>query len=221
MTNEDRDRLVEELADAWTANKGGADRPDVNAEIGEDLAPLLEVADLLREGATTAPPLENDPTAVMLGLVPDPEVALDSKALKRARTSANFTISDLAKKLGMRGWKVATPDVFRWETQSAYVLSPALLRAIAEVLNTSPDRITTGRHEKPSWLDDVVGSPPFGLIAKRWSELRGIPVQLASAGLESRILATVHRGGRPDPAQLLQSLDAFVTAMEQADRDLE
>lgn len=40
---------------------------------------------------------------------------------------------------------------------------------------------------------------------------------LASSTLESRLLVAVHRGGAPDAAALLDSLEAMVSAVEGAD----
>lgn len=37
---------------------------------------------------------------------------------------------------------------------------------------------------------------------------------LAASALESRMRATIHRGDRPNADQLMQSLDALVTAVE-------
>ena len=217
MTNEDRDKQLEELLDARTAHGVGAERPDVAARGDRDLEVALELADLLSEAAFAPPPLADDPTAVMLGLVPDPLVALDSVALARVRKSKKVAVSELAKKLAARGWDVTTAELFRWETQAAFDLSPALIRAIAEELGASLEQITTraGTAAKPFWIDQVVTSPTFVQLAQRWAELRSLPEQLARDALEARMLATVHRGGRPQPEQLLQTLDAFVAAMEQ------
>ena len=163
-----------------------------------------------------APPLESDPVAAMLGLLPDPRWALDPTALTGARKAAGLKTRELADRLVARGWDVESRDVFRWETRSTTDVSPALIQAIAEVTGTNPDRLTTSQGESPmqKYVAAATRTRQFHGLVERWARLQGVSARMAASALESRMLATVQRGDHPDTDQLLQSLDALVTAME-------
>jgi len=216
VTKHERSMLLNELVEAL-ASPAVSDAVSGKAAVEDShIEQIVEIAELLWEAEHGAPPLEDDPTALMLGLVPDPGVAIDPRALNRLRKNAGLTVSQLAERLVSRGWDVTGPQVFRWQTQGAFDLSPALLRAIAEELGSPTDRIlsTPTVDARPKWLTDITNSPAFEQLVQRWAQLKGIPTQLATTALESRMLATVHRGSRPEETQLLQSLDAFISALE-------
>lgn len=212
MARYDREELIADL-------QAARDEDDVRGpELAEDeIASLAEVAELLWDAAHGAPPLESDPVAAMLGLVADPALRLDSRALARARKSAGLTARQLADRLRARGWDVQARDVFRWENQSADDVVPAIVEAIAEETSSPFERLTrataTTRAEQ-DWLATVTNSRAFQGLAERWVRLRGVPRAFAVSALRSRMTATVHRGERPNAEQLLQSLDALVTALE-------
>ena len=183
----------------------------------EDDASLKNVADLLWEGSHGAPPLREDPVAAMLGLLPDPAYALDSAKLKRARKVARLQTSDLVARLTTRGWTVDNTDLFRWENQSTADVAPALIKALAEETGTNSDLLVTKQPKKvPSAIAAALGSPLFFSLTERWARLQNVTQSLARSELESRMLTTVYRGDDADTDQMLQSLEALVTASENA-----
>ncbi len=216
MTKDEPDQVLASLLEARAGRATGKGQSELSEEDHAEVASLIEVADLLWEVGHGAPPLESDPVAAMLGLTPDPRCLLDPRALARARRNAKLKPSELVDRLVARGWDVQVRDVFRWENQSAADVAPALIKAIAEETNTSVDRITrsreaTAEHEA---IAAITHSPRFARLVERWARIQGVSRALAASALESRMLATVHRGDRPDLDQLLQSLDALVTAVE-------
>jgi transcriptional regulator with XRE-family HTH domain len=219
MTKDERDEALANLLDARAGDVTDTGLPPLGEEDRAEVKSLIEVADLLWEAGHGAPPLESDPVAAMLGLIPDPRYALDAKALARARKSARLKASELASRLVARGWDVQARDVFRWENQSAADVSPALIKAMAEETGTSVDRLTTSRQTSSEHeaVTAVTRSPKFERLVERWALIQRMPRALAASALESRMLATVHRGDRPDADQLLRSLEALVTAVESGD----
>lgn len=217
MTNEDRDGVLQDFLDS-------ASRKDVEPLIADwpepnraEIASLIEVAELLWDAGHGAPPLEQDPVAAMLGLIPDPRVSLDPRAMSSARKNAKLKTSDIAGRLQTRGWDIAVRDVFQWENQAHSNVAPSLIRALAEVLGVLPEQLTIDRSSSSDTrtLASIVGSVRFESLARRWARLQGVSYSLASSALQSRMLATVHRGDRPDEDQMLQSLDALITTMEE------
>lgn len=191
-------------------------RDDVDPALAAEATELLDVADLLWEAAHGAPPLEQDPVAAMLGLVPDSSRSLKESALKQAIQAAGLKPSTLAQKLSDRGWEVATRDVFNWQTRGDTSVSPALIQAIAEVTGTAADQLTVDRGEAPGHqaLQSVTSSTAFKALAERWARLRGTTMSLAASALEARLAASVFRGNQPTEDQMLASLEELITALE-------
>jgi transcriptional regulator with XRE-family HTH domain len=215
MNDETRNRLLSELIEQ-PPNRESVLR-DADAADQVELTALAQTADLLWLANRGAPALADDPVAAMLGLIPDSACVLAPAALTQARKRAGLTVSQLAERLAARGWKVKTGDVFRWETRSADEVAPALVQAVAEVLGVSVDAIrklsaAAGGAE----LAAIRQHPTFQGLVARWAKVRSVPAAVAAAALESRLLATVHRGDQPDTEQMLASLSALVSSVEQA-----
>ena len=212
------DRWEEELAKLVDDHIAGIkrSRDGHGATNAPEAVELLDIADLLWEAAHGAPPLEQDPVAAMLGLVPDSSRALSDGALKQAMQAAGLKPSALAGKLAERGWEVATRDVFNWQTRGTASVPPALIQAIAEVTGTAADKLTVDRGESPAHraLQTVTASPAFQVLVERWARLRGTTMSLGASALEARLAASVFRGSTPDEEQMLASLDDLITALE-------
>lgn len=86
--------------------------------------------------AAHAPPLEQDPIAIALGLVAGPHDVLSSKQLQRARKAAHIDLKEFVKRLQDRAWDVTVEEAFRWHSTDTNI-APALMKAIAETLNVS------------------------------------------------------------------------------------
>jgi hypothetical protein len=166
-------------------------------------------------------PLEDDPVAAMLGLVPDRECRLESKALSQARSRAGLTVSDVAEHLRARGWEFQQGDVFRWETRSTHDVPPAVVQAIADIVGTQAENLIAAWHPVSGrdHLAEVRRHPLFEQLVDRWARVRRVSPAVAIAELEGRMVATVHRGERPDTEQLLRALDALVTSIEKVDEE--
>lgn len=184
----------------------------------EETSSLRNIADLLWEANQGAPPLREDPIAAMLGLVPDTSYALDSGKLKQARKRAGLQISDLIARLSARGWTVDRADLYRWENQSTSDAAPALIKALAEETGINPDQLVTKQPRAvPAAITHALESPRFAGIVERWAKVQNVSRSLATSELESRMLATVYRGDDADADQMLQALQALVTATEDAE----
>lgn len=215
ISDEERDEILGDLIAARLATPGMPAPKGVDADLWEEAGQLTGIAEALRASDFEVPPLEEDPVAATLGLVPDRHFSLDRQALTRARKHARMQTSDLAAALAKRGWQVEGRDVFNWEHRAADNVSPALIAAIAAVLGTTIDRLRINRAgENLSALDAATQTSRFAELARRLAALRGIPESLAASTLRSRGLATVHRGSEPDADRWLDSLENFVTALE-------
>ena len=197
MTDE---RIIAALDAELERRAGGGDHlapagplsPDEQVELNS----LLDVADLLWESTDNgAPALEDDPTALMLGLVPDPAITINVAALKRHRQNAGLKTSELAAQLVERGWNVTTQEVFAWETKSATWLSPALIRAITDVLGVDVETITQQREVVGKSIVEKVSVTQWFLdLCWTWARRLDIDFSSARSALLGQMAATVNRG---------------------------
>lgn len=215
MNNEERDEVLMRLIEQPDSRDETLKSCDSDAD-REELVGLLQIADLSWLSAQEAPALEADPVAAMLGLIPESEFRLDPASLTRARRSAKLSVSQLAERLTRRGWAVKTSDVFRWENRTAADVPPAMIQALSEILETATERLvaTEAVAETSEDLRAVRESSLFKDLVARWSQAVHVSRSVAAAMLESRMLATVHRGDQPDTEQLLMSLETLVTSVE-------
>ncbi|WP_133057044.1 hypothetical protein [Frankia sp. KB5] len=215
MTEDGWEDVFAQMLDARVAGESPPGY-DFDAAHASEVIELLNVADLLWEAAHGAPPVERDPVAAMLGLVPDSARSLDGNGLKRALRGAGLQVSSLAQALSARGWDVATRDVFNWQTRDNPVAPPALIQAIAEITGVTPEQLTIDRGASPPHvaLASVTSSRRFRELAERWARLRRTSVDLGASALNSRLAALVFRGVEPDETQMLDSLEALIVALE-------
>lgn len=162
------------------------------------------------------PPLDQDPIALMLGLVPDPARPLDPSALRRARSRANVTVSQLAARLQARGWNTRTKDVFAWERNGGPV-PPAVIAALESELGAHPEALVGKPEPEQVGIAAVTASPRFRAAARRWAALLGLAEADGAVALRQVMTATVRRGGQLEPDQWLDAIETLVQARE--DRD--
>ncbi|MBX7446000.1 MULTISPECIES: hypothetical protein [unclassified Arthrobacter] len=216
--NEETDRLLERLLEAPPGPQREQILARIDANRREEALKLLDAGDLVWEAAHSAPPLEKDPVAAMLGVVPDPNFQLDAKALARACKTSRVKPTALASRLNARGWKIDASDVFRWQTRPAPDVPPALIKAIAEEVHSEPERLVARSQPQRTALvevaENIAASPRFRDLVQRFATIRQISVEMAESAMKSRMLATVHRGDMPDQEQMLASLESLVHALE-------
>lgn len=218
MNEVDRDQILAALIDRPDRREDLLNDARLSSTDREELSELVALADSVWLGAKGAPELRNDPVAAMLGLVPDPSATLAPSALAKLRRRANVKPSDLATALRERGWSFDTSDVFRWETRSAHDVPPAVIEDIANYLQAPVGDLLSSAlgGSAPPLLAAVRAEPLFEQLAERWSRARHVSMAVATAALESRMLATVHRGEEPSAHQLLRSLSALVASVEES-----
>lgn len=219
-----------ELVDQLLEMPPGAGRDALLARLPDSLRveiePLLAAGDLAWESQFVAPPTEQDPIAAVLGLVPNASYLVNAASLAKARKARGMTVGTLAAQLTQRGWETRARDVFSWENGISTSLPPATVRAIANLLKTTPERLTTGtvtarESSAPTpgiGRSDVAeaarSTTRFRALVARYADLFGVTLHEATVEMSDRMLSTVHRGSHPDQEQMLSSLEALLDALE-------
>src|SRR4051794_28867197 len=186
--------------------------PDQHAlvlDVGPVLAALRLPAPITdTETGADMPPLAEDPIAIALGLVVDPDRPLAAQPLRVARRRRGLKVSDLTKRLVARGWEVTTAQVAAWETRDS-PQPPALVAAIADVLHTTPATLMP-RSPSPRaspwerFLDDEA------IVARltAWADEAGIPVADVRRKVDYALAGAFHRNERePTAPALLQIIE--------------
>ncbi len=177
-----------------------------------------KLVDAARQAAEvyTPPPLEADPLALALGLVPDPGRRLSGMRLKKARMKRHLQTSQLADLLAARGWDASTKTVFRWERAGSTEIAPALLAAVAEVLRIPAEELTAGAGDHDLATTEIqaaVATSQFAGLARRWAKTSGQSLADARAGLQRLMAVTTARRGRHLTAgEWLAVLEDFIEA---------
>jgi transcriptional regulator with XRE-family HTH domain len=152
-------------------------------------------------GEATEPIRPDDPVALMLGLVPDPQIVLDGRKLARTRKAAGLSLSDLVERLRERGWDVAEDEALHWEFGPT-VLTPALLDSIAAELSVSRAAILTAGAPDPT--PDLFQDPRVQSFLEEWAaEVDLRPDQLTARA--TKVLAAAAYRNRSEG-----SVDAFL-----------
>ena len=216
MNAEELDQVVETLLDHPADRAQIVSNANLTPTQTVQVEELLAIADAVWIAGYEPPARESDPVAAMLGLIPDPALKLNPRALAKARQKARVDIADVARQLQMVGWEYTTADVFRWETKAVDNVPPAVMNAVADFIGADVDSLVASpnRNADRSVLAGFVETDQFASLVERWAAAVNVPQTVAAAELRSRSLATVHRGAEPDEVQLMAVLDALVTSVE-------
>lgn len=209
------DQYVEYLAGRSTLPDLAALPPTQQQKIKD----LWATADLLWE-AGTLPPIEDDPVAVKLGLVPDPTVILDPAKVTRWRKKASLKPSAIADILRSRGWDVSASQVFNWQQQEKFDVPPALIKALAAVLGAEAEQLVSPADQSAleQELSELLRDDRFEAIVTRWAKLTGLDTRNAQIALQSKMLSTVRRGEQLTNEQWIRVLTTLVEAKESRPR---
>lgn len=139
------------------------------------------------------PALDEDPIAIALGLVPDPDRALSADRLVGARRRTKLKRSDLVRRLVARGWEVSMQDVDAWE-RSDTIQPPALVVAVADVLRTSPAALTVPHAAiRPMTWVAVLDEETIAAQLNSWAREAGVDTSALRVKVEHALTGAFHR----------------------------
>ncbi len=118
-------------------------------------------------GGSHEPVRGDDPVALMLGLVPEPDSRLDGRRLTDARQRAGLDLREFVLRLQARGWQVTVKQAYAWERTGA-TLAPALVGAVAQELGTQGSVLIAGAAVGAS-LPDLLDEPRVAAFMQAWA----------------------------------------------------
>lgn len=174
-----------------------ADAPDMHDEMGPwldavNVAAELAVEEQDRTGPPTREPVRSDdPVALMLGLVTDPDVLVEGRKLAAARKHPRLDLRQLVARLNARGWEVTMQEVLKWELGRP-ALAPALITAIAEELSVGDDALLAA--VKPAGaVDDLFDDQRIQAFLSDWAAEAGVQPAVLRQRATSTLAGAAHR----------------------------
>lgn len=160
----------------------------------------------------SVPDIEQDPIAIALGLVPDPERALSAGRLATARRRAKLKRSDLVRRLVTRGWDVSIQDLDTWE-RTGSPQPPALITAIADILRTTPAALTAPWTTiRPKAWVSVLDDETIASQLEAWAREADLDMAVLRAKVEQALAGAFHRN---EKAPTLTALRKVIDILRQ------
>lgn len=207
-----------DVADAILLQLDGKDLSHVSEQVRQavnTLAPFV-VATRREQAALSNVellPLDQDPIAIVLGLVPGPADVLSPTRLRAARKRAGLKITDVVAVMNGRGWQLSPASLFDWE-RTPIPAAPAVIAALAETIGTSADKIREPRitvDDQSVEFDD----PSVVVAIAEWASSSG----RSTASLQSQVRRSVQAAAARNRTNLDQALVLKVVEVLRAAED--
>lgn len=152
------------------------------------------------------PEFDQDPVAIALGLVADPDRALAASRLREARRRAKLKRSDLVERLVARGWEVSMQDLAAWE-HSDTAQPPALITAVADILGASLATLMPPRSSAPaSSLSGMLDDETVTEQLEAWAEEAAVESAVLRRKVEHALAGAFNRNKQAPTVPALRSV---------------
>jgi hypothetical protein len=193
---------VEELVDAYIRYlEGSSPRPNltgVNPTAAAEAADLFKLLDATWGSYVDLPPLEADPVAIALGLVPSPApkaTTISGARLAAARQRKHLKASDVAKRLSDSGHTMNAKAVADLEGRAVTEVDGTFLTVLVSVLGCGVDDIAIGDQTEMEAFVAWLHSPDFDAQVALWAHDVGYEGPDLTARARSRLLTVRQRSG--------------------------
>jgi hypothetical protein len=193
---------VEELVAAYIRYlEGSSPRPNLtgaNPTIAAEAAELFELLDATWGSYVELPPLESDPVAIALGLVPPPApqaTAIAGPRLAAIRQRKGLKASDLAKQLSNSGHTMSARGIADLEGRAVSEVDGTFLTVLINALGCSFDDISAERQTEMQDFVAWLHSPDFDGQVALWARDAGYEGPDLTARARSRLLTVRQRSG--------------------------
>ena len=190
---------------------------DLSTEDQAELAALFRIIDANWAADLDLPPIDQDPVAQALGLVPAPasdSVAVAGSRIRERRQTLGLNRSAFAAALSRAGWTPSLQELTLLERADAEVLPRSQASALANALSTAIEDLAPAAGDPLAEFIAWIHSAEFDQIVARWATEAGRDPQAIAVEARSKMLAPARRsaggGGR---TEWLQTLQAILEAM--------
>lgn len=214
---------VEDLIDAYICYlEGRGDRPDltgIRPDTAAEVSQLFRLLDATWASDLDLPPIERDPVALALGLVPLPRLeptawVLGSK-LSAVRRRRRFRPSDVASQLTQAGYSHNARSVVKLEETPATEVTRSFLSALSQALGCNEAELTRDMDDPSldsfaAWLN----SEQFDREVAKWAaETNYVGPDLRSAARSRLLSARYRRGGEATPSEWITLVRAVLDSL--------
>jgi len=222
VTTSEHDESFAEYLDryvSYLAGEGG--RPSMEGFGPEEQHVLLDMSRIIQANwviEVELPPLEEDPVALALGLVPSSTSGVAVVAGDRVRTlrqALKLSRSQLVAATSAQGWSLSASEMAIIERAETEVLATPHAAALARALRTGIDALAPTADgpikEFLAWLH----SDDFDREVASWAADHNRDPKDVAREVRSKMMAPSRRSSGPGgPTRWLQTLRAILEAME-------
>lgn len=221
MTDQPNDRVDDAVDQFLRYLEDGMTRPSlagltaVEQREAEKIFRLLEAC--WGANVPVAPPLEEDPIAIELGLVPvqPPTVTIDGRIAKRLRLQRNLQLQHVADTLSQGGHAIALQWLLRMEQTSSMEVDRGFAAELARILGAPIGRILAD--SPPSDHCGLAAYFRTGRFAEqiaRWARSRNLEVAAMKLQVERALtMAPARSRGRPSDDDCARLVDAYLRSL--------
>jgi transcriptional regulator with XRE-family HTH domain len=196
---------VDDLVDRYLDHLDRGQTPPTADQVLEaDRAEATSTLDWLRDlwrtktPAYRVPDLADDPVAVGLGLVPEPEITVAGPAVAAARHRRGLDLAGLAALVGEHGTTISIRDLSRLERSPTTALPTGTAQALAAALEVPVDALNpTGAQPDDRGLSEFLASAAFHHVVFGWADRHGQEPQAVVAKVKKRLRSVRFRGAGP------------------------
>jgi hypothetical protein len=193
---------VDDLVDRYLDHLDRGQTPPTADQVPEaDRAEATATLDWLRDlwrtktSAYRVPDLVDDPVAVGLGLVPEPEITVAGPAVAAARHRRGLDLAALAALVDEHGTTMSIRDLSRLERSPTTALPTGTAQALAVALEVPVDALNpTGAQPDDRGLSAFLTSAAFRHGVFGWAERHGQEPQAVAAKVKKRLRSVRFRG---------------------------
>lgn len=202
---------LEELIDAYIRYlEGNGERPDltgIRPDTAAEASELFRLLDATWASGLDLPPIEKDPVALALGLVPLPDLEATmwvlGPKLSAVRRRRRLRPSDVARKLTQAGYPHNAKSVVKLEETPANEVTRTFLSALIHALGCNDTELT--RDTDDADLDSFAAwlrSEQFDREVAKWAaETNYVGPDLRSAARARLLSARYRRSGDSTPGE--------------------
>ncbi len=218
--SEHEDRFSEYLDHYVSYLEGSADEPRIDhldARDRRELSELFRIIDANWATEIELPPLEEDPTAIALGLIPQPtrsEMLVVGAKVRALRQARGLQMTAFAAMVSRYGWTITAQDATLLERTEAQVLRAEQASALARTLGTGIEALAPSDDEPVRKLLTWLYSDEFGRAVQAWAREHEMSASEVAEETRTKMLVAAKRSsGHGGRTEWLQTLHAILEAM--------
>jgi transcriptional regulator with XRE-family HTH domain len=219
-TSGHEDRFAEYLDQYVSYLEGSVEEPRIDhldARDRRELSELFRIIDANWAAEIELPPLEDDPIAIALGLVPQPrrsEVLVGGTTVRALRQARGLQMTVFAATVSRYGWPITARNATLLERAQAQLLTADQAAALARALGTGIEALEPSNNDPVKGLLTWLYSDEFERTVLAWAPETSMSASDVAEEARTKMLVAAKRSsGHEGRTEWIQTLRAILEAM--------